>query len=193
MTIHPGVHIHETACVDEPCTIGAGTHVWHFTHIRAGAMIGERCNIGQNVYIGRGVHIGAGTKIQNNVSVYESVVVEEEVFLGPSMVFTNVVNPRAAIERKDEFLATRVCRGATIGANATILCGITIGRFSMVGAGTVVLRDVPDHALVVGNPARQVGWVDEAGHRLVEVGGQFAARDGRVFVFDESGNLVPPP
>jgi UDP-2-acetamido-3-amino-2,3-dideoxy-glucuronate N-acetyltransferase len=169
--IDPTARIHPTACVDEPCDVGPRTMVWHFTHVRTGAVIGAGCNIGQNVYIGIGVRIGDRTKIQNNVSVYESVTVEEEVFLGPSMVFTNVVNPRAAIERKDEFRPTLVRRGATIGANATILCGHTVGRWAMVGAGAVVTGDVPDFALVVGVPARQIGWVGVLGNRLEDAGG----------------------
>ncbi|MEQ8819928.1 MAG: acyltransferase [Sumerlaeia bacterium] len=172
MAVHPQARIHPDARVDDPCTIGSGTSVWHFSHVRSGAIIGEGCNIGQNAYVGAGVRIGNRCKIQNNVSVYESVTLEDEVFCGPSMVFTNVVNPRAFIERKDEFRPTLVRRGATIGANATILCGITIGRYAMIGAGATVTRDVPDFALILGVPGRVAGWVSRAGHRLEFEDGQ---------------------
>jgi acetyltransferase-like isoleucine patch superfamily enzyme len=158
--------IHETACIDEPCEIGAGTRIWHFTHVMAGARIGRDCVLGQNVMIGRGVVIGDGCKIQNNVSVYRGVTLEDGVFCGPGAVFTNVRNPRAAIDRKSEFEETRVCANATIGANATIICGATIGPHAFVGAGAVVTRDVAPHALVVGAPARRIGWVSHAGERL---------------------------
>ncbi len=158
--------VHETARIDEGAKIGNGTRIWHFSHVLAGAKIGERCNIGQNVMIGRGVSVGNGCKIQNNVSVYESVTIEDDVFCGPSMVFTNVLTPRAHIERKDEFLPTLVKRGATIGANATIVCGVTIGEYAMIGAGAVVTKDVPSYALVIGNPSRRLGWVSAAGDRL---------------------------
>lgn len=149
--------IHETAVIDEPARIGEGTRIWHFTHVSKDAVIGANCSIGQNVFIGRGVNIGDGCKVQNNVSVYEGVTLEDGVFCGPSMVFTNVINPRAEIERKNEFKQTLVRQGATIGANVTVVCGITIGRYAFVGAGAVVTKDVPDFALVVGNPARQTG------------------------------------
>ncbi len=162
----PEAFVHPTAVVDQPCTLGPGVRVWHFCHVREGAVLGARVQLGQNVYVGRGVRVGAGSKVQNNVSLYEAVTLEEEVFCGPSCVFTNVVNPRAAIERKDEFKATLVRRGATIGANATILCGITIGRWAMVGAGAVVTRDVPEFALVVGVPSRRAGWVCHCGVKL---------------------------
>ncbi|MDP6518099.1 MAG: acyltransferase [Alphaproteobacteria bacterium] len=158
--------IHPSAVIDDGATVGAGTRIWHFCHILAGARIGARCILGQNVMVANGAVIGDGCKIQNNVSIYAGVILEDEVFCGPSMVFTNVTTPRAFIERKDEFLPTRVGRGATIGANATVLCGNTIGAYAMIGAGAVVTRDVPDHALVVGNPARRRGWVSRAGEPL---------------------------
>ncbi len=158
--------IHETAIIDDGCKIGDNSKIWHFSHIMCSAEIGNNCTIGQNVMIGKGVIIGNNVKIQNNVSVFEGVICEDGVFLGPSMVFTNVINPRAFIERKDEFRSTLVKSGATIGANATILCGHTIGKFALIGAGSVVTSDIPDFALVVGNPARQIGWVSERGCRL---------------------------
>jgi len=158
--------IHETAVVDEGCKIGAGTKIWHFCHLMPKCVVGNNCNIGQNVFIDNNVVIGNGVKIQNNVSVYNSVIIEDDCFLGPSMVFTNVINPRAHIERKHEYKTTLISRGSSIGANATIICGVSIGRFSFIGAGAVVTKDVPDFALVVGNPARQVGWVSEYGHKL---------------------------
>lgn len=150
---------HETAVIDQPCEIGAGTRIWHFSHVMKDSRIGERCNIGQNVVISPGCTLGNGVKIQNNVSVYTGVTIEDDVFLGPSAVFTNVINPRAYLERKSEYRATLVRRGASVGANATIVCGVTLGRYCFVGAGAVVTRDVPDYALVVGNPARVRGWV----------------------------------
>jgi len=155
----PDYFIHESSYVDRGAVIGSGTKIWHFCHIMPGAKIGERCNIGQNVFVGANVIIGDGVKIQNNVSVYTGVILEDEVFLGPSMVFTNVSNPRSHIERKDEYKTTLVQRGATIGANATILCGLTLGQYAFVGAGSVVTRAVPAYALVYGNPARIRGWV----------------------------------
>lgn len=158
--------IHASAIVDAGAKIGNDSKLWHFCHVMRGARIGARCVLGQNVMVGPGVCIGDGVKIQNNVSVYAGVTLEDDVFCGPSCVFTNVLTPRAFVERKDEFLPTRVCRGATIGANATVICGVTIGRYAMVGAGTVVTKDVADHALMVGNPARVVGWVGRAGDRL---------------------------
>lgn len=157
---------HETAVIDVGCQIGDGSKIWHFSHLMADAVIGRDCVIGQNVLIANRVRLGDKVKVQNNVSVYEGVTCEDEVFLGPSMVFTNVINPRAFLERKQEFRPTLVKRGATIGANATVVCGHTIGRYAMVGAGAVVTHDVPDYALVTGNPARQSGWVSEYGHRL---------------------------
>lgn len=161
-----GYQAHETAMIDEGCQIGRGTRIWHFSHLMAGCVVGERCNIGQNVVISPGVVLGDGVKVQNNVSIYTGVICEDEVFLGPSCVFTNVINPRSAIVRKDQYRQTIVRRGASIGANATIICGHTIGQYAMVGAGAVVTKDVPDFALVVGNPSRQIGWVSAYGHRL---------------------------
>jgi len=158
--------VHSTAVVDDGVTIGPGSKIWHFSHILSGSHIGARCVLGQNVMVGPRVVIGDGCKLQNNVSLYESVTLENDVFCGPSCVFTNVLTPRAFIERKTEFAPTTVRRGATIGANATIVCGVTIGCYAMVGAGAVVTRDVDDFALVVGNPARQLGWVGRAGERL---------------------------
>lgn len=168
---------HETAVVDEGCTIGQGTKIWHFSHIMSNCIIGEQCSIGQNVVISPQVRIGNRVKIQNNVSVYTGVICEDEVFLGPSCVFTNVINPRSAIVRKEEYKPTVVQKGATIGANATIVCGITIGGYAFIGAGAVVTKNIPDYALVVGNPARQTGWMSEYGHKLK---------------FDEEGRAVCP-
>ncbi len=157
---------HETAVVDEGCQIGKGTKIWHFSHIMPNCIIGERCNIGQNVVVSPDVVLGNNVKVQNNVSIYTGVHCEDDVFLGPSMVFTNVINPRSAIIRKDEYKRTLVKKGASIGANATIVCGNDIGRYAMIGAGAVVTKHVPDFALLVGNPARQLGWVSIYGHRL---------------------------
>ncbi|MCU7551275.1 N-acetyltransferase [Chitinophagaceae bacterium LB-8] len=160
------VFIHPTAVVDEGAQIGMGTRIWHFTHLMPGCRLGRNCNVGQNVFIDNGVTIGDGVKIQNNVSVYKGVLIEDDVFLGPSAVFTNVINPRSFIERKHEFRQTVVRRGATIGANATIVCGVEIGAYAMVGAGSVVTKNVLPFALVYGCPAVQEGWVSRAGHRL---------------------------
>ena len=157
---------HETAFVDEGCTIGEGVKIWHFSHVMPNCIIGDKCNIGQNVVISPEVVLGKNVKIQNNVSIYTGVVCEDDVFLGPSMVFTNVINPRSAVNRKSEYAKTVVKKGASIGANATIVCGHDIGAFAFIGAGAVVTKNVPDYALVVGNPARQMGWVSEYGHRL---------------------------
>ena len=157
---------HETAVIDEGCTIGSGTRIWHFSHVMPDCVIGENCNLGQNVVISPGVKLGNKVKVQNNVSIYTGVICEDNVFLGPSMVFTNVINPRSAVNRRDQYDETLVKEGATIGANATVVCGNTIGRFAFIGAGAVVTRSVPDYALVVGNPARQIGWMSEYGHRL---------------------------
>lgn len=157
---------HETAVIDEGCQIGEGTKIWHFSHIMPGCIIGKRCNIGQNVVISPEVVLGENVKIQNNVSVYSGVICEDDVFLGPSMVFTNVLNPRSAINRRGEYKKTLVQKGASIGANATIVCGNTIGAYALVGAGSVVTKDVPPYALVYGNPSQQHGWVSEAGHKL---------------------------
>ncbi len=158
--------IHKSSFVDDGCTIGAGTKVWHFSHIMKGAVIGEGCNIGQNVVVSPDVVLGNNVKVQNNVSIYTGVVCEDDVFLGPSMVFTNVTNPRSAIIRRDEYKKTVVRKGATIGANATVICGNEIGSFALIGAGTVVTKSVAAFALIVGNPGKQVGWVSEYGHRL---------------------------
>ncbi len=163
----PDVFIHTSAIVDEGAQIGKGTKVWHFSHIMPGAMVGANCIIGQNVFIDNDVVIGAGVKIQNNVSLYKGVVIEDDVFLGPSVVFTNVINPRSFIERKHEFKPTTVQKGATIGANATIICGLQIGTYALVGAGSVVTKNVTPFALVYGNPAVQKGWVSKAGSPLI--------------------------
>ncbi len=168
---------HETSVIDEGCRIGDGTKIWHFSHIMQGAVIGKHCNIGQNVVISPQVVLGDNVKVQNNVSVYTGVTCENDVFLGPSVVFTNVINPRSAIDRKSQYLPTRVCQGASIGANATIVCGVEIGAYAMIGAGAVVVKDVKPYALVLGNPARQTGWVSEYGHKLH---------------FDEKGDAICP-
>lgn len=157
---------HESSYIDEGSSIGEKTKIWHFSHIMSKAVIGENCNIGQNVYIAQNVRLGNGVKVQNNVSIYEGVTCEDDVFLGPCMVFTNVINPRSFVERKSEYRPTLVKRGASIGANATIVCGSTIGEFALVGAGAVVTKNVPNYALVVGNPARQKGWVSSRGIKL---------------------------
>lgn len=168
---------HETAVIDEGCTIGKGVKIWHFCHVMEGCTVGDQCNIGQNVVISPGVILGKNVKVQNNVSIYTGVICEDDVFLGPSMVFTNVVNPRSAVNRRGSYSRTLVKRGASIGANATIVCGHDIGEFAFIGAGAVVTKEVPAYALVVGNPARQAGWMSEYGHRLK---------------FDESGIAVCP-
>ncbi len=169
--------VHESSYADEGCQIGEGTKIWHFSHIMAGAVVGKNCSIGQNVNIGAKAVLGNNCKIQNNVSIYDRVILEDDVFCGPSMVFTNVINPRAFIVRKDEYKTTVIKRGVSIGANATIVCGITIGQYAFVGAGAVVVKDVPDFALVAGNPSRQIGWVGISGNRLH---------------FDEKGHAVDP-
>jgi len=161
-----GNKIHPSAIVDEGATLGEGTRVWHWVHVSAGAVVGARCSLGQNVYVGNDVRIGDNVKIQNNVAVYDAVTLEDDVFCGPSMVFTNVHNPRSAVTRKDEYRRTLVRRGATLGANCTIVCGVTIGRHAFIGAGAVVTRDVPDYALMIGVPARQAGWMSRFGERL---------------------------
>jgi UDP-2-acetamido-3-amino-2,3-dideoxy-glucuronate N-acetyltransferase len=157
---------HPTSVIDDGSEISAGVKIWHFSHVMSGCFIGENCNIGQNVVISPGVVLGVNVKIQNNVSVYTGVICEDDVFLGPSMVFTNVINPRSAINRRGEYSRTLVKKGASIGANATVVCGNNIGSFALVGAGAVITKDVADYALVVGNPAKQIGWVSEYGHRL---------------------------
>jgi UDP-2-acetamido-3-amino-2,3-dideoxy-glucuronate N-acetyltransferase len=161
-----GYFVHESSFVDEPCEIGAGTKIWHFCHVMKDSVIGRNCNIGQNVVVSPGVRVGDGCKIQNNVCLYTGVILEDNVFCGPSMVFTNVVNPRSEVVRKDEYRKTLVRRGASLGANSTIVCGVTIGQYAFVGAGTVVTRDVADYALVLGNPARQTGWMCRCGIKL---------------------------
>jgi len=157
---------HETAVIDQGCKIGKGTKIWHFTHIMTGCEIGENCNLGQNVVVSPDVVLGKNVKVQNNVSIYTGVICEDDVFLGPSMVFTNVINPRSAINRKNDYMKTLVKRCASIGANATIVCGVTLGEFCFIGAGSVVTKDVKPYSLVVGNPARHIGWMSEFGHRL---------------------------
>ena len=171
------VFVHESAYVDDGCVLGAGTKVWHFSHLMRGCRLGENCNIGQNVVIAEGVTLGRGCKVQNNVSVYQGVTCEDEVFLGPSMVFTNVLNPRAAVCRNSEYRPTLLRKGTTVGANATVVCGHTLGEYCMIGAGAVITKDVPAYALMAGVPARQIGWVSRHGERLV---------------FDENGQAVCP-
>jgi UDP-2-acetamido-3-amino-2,3-dideoxy-glucuronate N-acetyltransferase len=184
--------IHATAIVDAGAQLGDGCRVWHWTHISAGARVGAGCSFGQNVYVGNDVHIGRNVKVQNNVSVYDAVTLEDDVFCGPSVVFTNVYNPRSAVARKDEYRRTLVRQGATLGANCTIVCGTTVGRFAFIGAGAVVQRDVPDHALMVGVPARQIGWMSRHGERIAlplrgegeavcdKTGDRYRLRDGQV-------------
>jgi UDP-2-acetamido-3-amino-2,3-dideoxy-glucuronate N-acetyltransferase len=157
---------HESAVIDEGCTIGEGTKIWHFSHVMPNCKLGKNCNLGQNVVVSPEVVLGNNVKVQNNVSIYTGVICDDDVFLGPSMVFTNVINPRSAVNRKSEYAKTHVGRGATIGANATIVCGHDIGKYAFIGAGAVVTKTVPDYALVVGNPSRQIGWMSEYGHRL---------------------------
>lgn len=158
---------HETAVIDDGCSIGKGTKIWHFTHIMSESIIGENCNLGQNVVVSPQVKLGKNVKVQNNISIYTGVICEDDVFLGPSMVFTNVFNPRSAVIRKDEYKQTYVEKGASIGANATIICGIRIGKYAFIGAGAVVHKDVKPYSLIVGNPGRPVGWMSEFGHRLL--------------------------
>lgn len=166
MKTKPKYFAHETAVLDAGCSIGSGTKIWHFSHIMRDAVLGENCNLGQNVVVSPGVVLGTNVKVQNNVSIYTGVICEDDVFLGPSMVFTNIINPRSAIVRRNQFLETRVEKGASIGANATIICGNIIGKYALIGAGTVVTKKVLPFALVVGNPAKQIGWVSEYGYRL---------------------------
>jgi UDP-2-acetamido-3-amino-2,3-dideoxy-glucuronate N-acetyltransferase len=177
---------HETAVVDAGCQIGAGTKIWHFSHIMPNCVIGEKCNIGQNVVISPEVVLGKNVKIQNNVSIYTGVTCDDDVFLGPSCVFTNVINPRSAVNRKAEYAKTHVGKGASIGANATIVCGHDIGSFAFIGAGAVVTKSVPAYALVVGNPARQMGWMSECGHRLQfdEAGNAFCLETNEEYVLE---------
>lgn len=186
---------HPTAVIDENCIIGDGTKIWHFSHIMSGCVIGEQCNIGQNVVISPQVVLGRNVKIQNNVSVYTGVICEDDVFLGPSMVFTNVVNPRSHVNRKNEYASTLVRKGASIGANATVVCGNKIGEYALVGAGAVITKNVKPYALVVGNPARQKGWVSRNGHKLTfndegvavcpETGEKYKLKEGLVKLISE--------
>jgi len=185
----PGVFVHESAYVDQPVTIGAGTRIWHFTHVLAGCEIGEACILGQNVMAGPDVRIGNRCKIQNNVSVYPGVTLEDEVFVGPSAVFTNVINPRAFIERKSEFKPTLVKRGATIGANVTIVCGHTLGEYCFIAAGAVVTSDVAPYALMAGVPARRIGWASRAGGRLK--GDLICPVDGTAYRATPGGGIEP--
>lgn len=183
--------VHESSYIDTPCQIGQGTKIWHFSHIMKDTVIGERCNIGQNVVISPGVILGNNVKIQNNVSVYTGVICEDDVFLGPSCVFTNVINPRAFIERKEEYKQTIVKKGASIGANATIVCGYNIGRFAFVGAGAVITKDVPDYALVVGNPAKVLGYICECGNRLEKVENEYRCNACNKSYIKSEDNLIP--
>lgn len=186
---------HETAVIDEGCKIGDGTKIWHFSHIMSGSVIGENCNLGQNVVVSPEVVLGNNVKVQNNVSIYTGVICEDDVFLGPSCVFTNIINPRSAFPRKNEFKQTIVRKGASIGANATIVCGYEIGQYAFIGAGAVVTKDVPQFALLVGNPAKQIGWVSKAGHKLdfsndnialcIENGEKYELNDGNVSIIEE--------
>jgi UDP-2-acetamido-3-amino-2,3-dideoxy-glucuronate N-acetyltransferase len=188
------VYIHPTAVVDEGALVGAGTRIWHFSHLSAHCVVGKGCTIGQNVFLDNNVRVGAGVKIQNNVSVYNGVIVEDEVFLGPSCVFTNVVNPRAFVERKHEFRQTIVRRGATVGANATIVCGTIIGEYALVGAGSVVTKDVAPYALVYGNPATQRGWVSRMGYslQLSEKGEAVCPGNGERYVLKQNRLHILP-
>ena len=181
MTVHETAFVHESAYVDDGAEIGAGTKVWHFCHVLGGAVIGERSSLGQNVVVMSGTKIGTNVKIQNNVSIYEGVELEDDVFCGPSMVFTNVMNPRSHVSRKNEYRRTLVKRGASIGANATIVCGSTLGEYSFVGAGAVVAKDVPAFALMVGVPARRLGWMCQCGERLADSGSGTCAVCGSMY------------
>jgi UDP-2-acetamido-3-amino-2,3-dideoxy-glucuronate N-acetyltransferase len=191
------VFIHESSFVDDGATVGNGTKIWHFCHVMPGAVIGERCNLGQNVVVMNGVRIGNNVKIQNNVSIYEGVELEDDVFCGPSMVFTNVMNPRSHVPRKTEYRKTLVRRGTSIGANATIVCGVTLGEYSFIGAGAVVNTNVPAYALVVGVPARRIGWMCQCGERLPDAGAGTCAVCGSSY--ERKGeslrrtNALPPP
>lgn len=180
---------HETAVIDDGAEIGEGVKIWHFSHIMPNCKIGDGCNIGQNVVVSPGVILGKNVKVQNNVSIYTGVICEDDVFLGPSMVFTNVINPRSAILRRDQYQKTNVGRGASIGANATVVCGNNIGEFAFIGAGAVVTKDVPPYALVVGNPSRQIGWMSEFGHRLNfgENGEAVCPESGEKYILEKSG------
>ena len=190
--INPEYFVHESAIVDDGSVIGKGSKIWHFSHIMPNCVIGEQCNIGQNVVVSPNVILGKNVKVQNNVSIYTGVVCEDDVFLGPSMVFTNILNPRSAIIRKTEYKTTLVKKGASIGANATIVCGITIGEYALIGAGAVVTKDVKPFALLIGNPARQTGWVGEFGHKLVfnEDGEATCPESGQKYSLDKLLHLV---
>lgn len=187
--------VHPTAIVDEPAQVGAGTKIWHFCHVMPQAVIGPDCSLGQNVFVANGVKLGRGVKVQNNVSIYEGVICEDEVFLGPSMVFTNIRNPRSGVVRRGQYEQTWLEKGVTIGANVTIVCGIRLGKYCFIGAGSVVTKDVPAYALLVGNPARQIGWMSEYGHRLYfdeaglatcpESGQQYRLKEGKVSKAEE--------
>lgn len=185
VTLGEGAFVHESAYVDAGAVIGAGTKVWHFCHVLGGAVIGDRSSLGQNVVVMNGTRIGNNVKIQNNVSVYEGVTLEDDVFCGPSMVFTNVINPRSAVSRKNEYKPTLVKRGASIGANATIVCGTTLGEYAFVGAGAVVSRDVPAYALMVGVPARRIGWMCECGERLPDGDAPVCSACGKQYTLNE--------
>jgi UDP-2-acetamido-3-amino-2,3-dideoxy-glucuronate N-acetyltransferase len=186
----PSYYAHPTAVIDEGCSIGSGTKIWHFSHVMANCVIGENCNLGQNVVVSPEVKLGKNVKVQNNVSIYTGVECEDDVFLGPSMVFTNVINPRSAVNRRGQYAKTVVKKGASIGANATVVCGHDIGHYAFIGAGAVVTKNVPDYALVIGNPARQTGWMSEYGHKLKfdnegmatceESGDVYQLKDGKV-------------
>lgn len=184
-------YAHPTAVIDEGCIIGDGTKIWHFCHIMPGCEIGENCNIGQNVVVSPKVKLGKNVRVQNNVSIYEGVICEDDVFLGPSMVFTNVINPRSAVSRKHEYLPTLVKRGASIGANATIVCGNEIGEYAFIGAGAVVTKPVPAYALIVGNPGKQTGWMSEYGHKLQfdSTGAALCKESGERYVLKEVAGL----
>ncbi|MGQ1947326.1 acyltransferase [Geofilum sp. OHC36d9] len=180
--------IHESAIVDDGCLIGEGTRIWHFCHLISGCSVGKNCSLGQNVMVAAGVVLGNNVKVQNNVSLYEGVTCDDDVFIGPSVVFTNVFNPRSAISRRHEYRPTKVLKGATIGANATIVCGVTIGRYAFVGAGAVVTHNVPDYGLVTGVPARQTGWISEYGHKLVfDNGRAVCPESGQCYELNDNG------
>jgi UDP-2-acetamido-3-amino-2,3-dideoxy-glucuronate N-acetyltransferase len=184
------LYIDQTAVIDAGAEIGQGTKIWHFTHICSGAVIGENCTLGQNVFVASGVHIGNGVKIQNNVSLYQGVQCSDDVFIGPSAVFTNVLNPRSEIVRRGEYKPTQIGRGATIGANATIVCGHDLGAYAFIGAGAVITHDVPDFALIVGNPGRQIGWMSRAGHQLNFDDQGIATCPQSQDIYELKGNLV---
>lgn len=193
MSVHPEAFVHESAYVDDGATIGAGTKVWHFCHVLGGAVIGARCSLGQNVVVMSGTRIGENVKIQNNVSIYEGVELEDDVFCGPSMVFTNVMNPRSHVSRRREYRRTLVQRGASIGANATIVCGATLGAYAFVGAGAVVATDVPAYALMVGVPARRIGWMCQCGERLPDSGTGTCAACGSTYRATGATGPTPGP